>query len=125
MFVAFKYGSMEAQVTGFISGLGMDIFSIHLFGVNAFTKTIVGFFAGLFRKRIYSENAMVIIIYIFIGSFFNGIIFALSNLIFKTGAISFWNYIYGTLIIEMLYNCVIGVPLFFLFEKSDKAFRRE
>lgn len=124
LFAAFKYGSMEGQITGFAAGLGMDIFSSHLFGVNAFTKTLVGFVSGAFRKKIYSENALVILVYIFIASFFNGIIFLILNKIFQPQGLAFWDYIIKVLLIEIIYNCVVGVILFYIFDKLDNSFRR-
>ncbi len=124
LFVAFKYGSMEGQITGFAAGFGMDIFSGGLFGVGAFTKTLIGFVSGVFRKKIYSENVLIIIVYIFIASFFNGIIFLFMNKIFLPGSVDFWDYIYRILLIEIVYNCLVGVFLFMLFEKLDRVFRR-
>ena len=124
LFAAFKYGSMEGQITGFISGFAMDIFSSQLFGVNAFTKTIIGFAAGHFQKRIYSENAPTILLFIFISSFFNGLIFAIMNIIFRPNAIDFWNYIVSVLLIEMVYNCIVGFIFFIIFEKLDRVFCR-
>jgi rod shape-determining protein MreD len=124
LYAAFKYGSMERQVTGFIAGLGMDSFSSHLFGVNAFTKTLIGFTAGAFRKKIYSENILVVLVYIFIASCFNGIIFLILNKIFLPQAVAFWDYIVKVLLLEIVYNCVVGVMMFALFEKMDRAFRR-
>lgn len=124
LFAAFKYGSMEGQVTGFFAGFGMDVFSGGLFGVGAFTKTLIGFVAGAFKKKIYSENVLVILVYIFIASFFNGIIFIIMNKIFLPGSVGFWDYIYRILLIEIVYNCVVGVFLFSIFEKLDRIFRR-
>ncbi len=124
LYAAFKYGSMEGQITGFVAGLGMDIFSGGLFGVGAFTKTLIGFVSGMFKKRIYSENVLIILVYIFIASFFNGIIFIIMNKIFMSNSINFWDYIYRILLIEIVYNCVVGVFLFALFEKLDRVFRR-
>jgi rod shape-determining protein MreD len=115
---------MEGQVTGFVSGLGMDLFSSHLFGVNAFTKTLIGFIAGAIKKKIYSENIVIILVYIFIASFFNGILFLILNKIFQPQIIAFWDYIINVLLLEILYNCVVGVILFVVFERLDRTFRR-
>jgi len=122
LYTAFKYGSMEGQITGFLSGFGMDIFSGGLFGVHAFTKTVIGFTIGSFQKRIYTENVPTILLFIFIASFFNGLVFALMNVIFMPVLIKFWDYIINILIFEMLYNCVVGLILFLILERLDRVF---
>ena len=46
---------------GFASGLLQDIFSVGLLGVNAFIKTIAGFFCGLLKERMFAEHILFII----------------------------------------------------------------
>ena len=48
VYVAVRYGQMEATITGFLVGLLQDAVSMQFFGLGALTKTIAGFSAGYF-----------------------------------------------------------------------------
>ncbi len=54
LFIAFRFGQIEATVAGFCAGLLQDIFASHLLGLSALTKTLSGFLAGY----LYNENIM-------------------------------------------------------------------
>lgn len=49
-------GPLEGEVIGFISGLLEDAFGGGGLGINALTKTIIGFLSGIIKKDVYFEN---------------------------------------------------------------------
>lgn len=51
-FLAVKTGIMPAVYVGFIIGLAQDLYSPSILGQNALSKTVIGFFAGLFNEKV-------------------------------------------------------------------------
>jgi rod shape-determining protein MreD len=52
----FLFGPVLAQVLGFCWGLMTDATGVHLFGLNAFLLTFIGYMAGQFRRRVAAER---------------------------------------------------------------------
>jgi len=51
-FLARKTGPFGAVWAGFFLGLSEDLFSPSILGQNALSRTVAGFFAGLFNERV-------------------------------------------------------------------------
>jgi rod shape-determining protein MreD len=49
VFSAYVNGTMTGQVSGFLSGLFLDLFSIAPLGLNCLIRTIIGALTGLFK----------------------------------------------------------------------------
>lgn len=58
VYVAVRYGQMEATITGFLVGLLQDAVSMQFFGLGALTKTIAGFSAGYFFNENSTEQTL-------------------------------------------------------------------
>lgn len=68
-------GAKEGTVSGFASGLLQDIFSTGLLGMNALAKTVIGFFCGIIKEKIFREHILFIIpVITFIASFIQSIL---------------------------------------------------
>jgi len=73
--LSFIFGTEEGVTVGFAGGLLKDIFSVHLLGINALVKTLIGFIAGVIREKIFSQHLMwVVTIFTFIFTFINNLI---------------------------------------------------
>jgi rod shape-determining protein MreD len=58
VYVAVRYGQMEATVTGFLVGLLQDAVTMQFFGLSALTKTVAGFVAGYFFNENSTEQTL-------------------------------------------------------------------
>lgn len=56
--------------TAFLSGILLDIFSVHLFGLNAVLFSATGYFIGKFNTKIYRESIATHAILIFLATAF-------------------------------------------------------
>lgn len=110
VFFAFKSSYVESGIVGFVSGLLQDGLSGCVSGVNAFSKIIVALLTNLI-KRAYPAKLIPIGFSILIGTLINSILNSFFN---KTtdGLISI-----KKIIIESLYNILIGSILFPLLSK--------
>lgn len=58
VYVAVRYGQMEATITGFLVGLLQDAVAMQFFGLSALTMTIAGFVAGYFFNDNSTEQTL-------------------------------------------------------------------
>jgi len=110
--ISFFLGPLEGEIIGFITGLIVDIISGGLLGLSSFTYTLLGYGAGYFGKRIYSNYYIISIFVIFISTFLKAIIISIMGAIFiKPGYFGFFTH--GRIFLEAILNSVVA-PLFFL-----------
>ncbi|MBA7624708.1 hypothetical protein ES703_32120 [subsurface metagenome] len=71
-------GEKEGAISGFASGLLQDIFSTGLLGMNALAKTVIGFFCGIVKEKIFHEHILFLIpVITFIASLMQSILILL------------------------------------------------
>ncbi len=58
-FFSVKHGVIPGIFVGFFLGLGQDLYSPSLLGQNAFAKTVIGAFAGLFNERMMRTDPLI------------------------------------------------------------------
>lgn len=73
--LSFISGAEEGMIAGFTGGLLKDIFSVHLLGINALVKTVIGYISGVIREKIFYQHLMwIVAIFTFIFTFMNNLI---------------------------------------------------
>lgn len=77
LFCALFIGHTEAVVVGFICGTILDILHMEIFGLYAITLSTIGYFFGLFYKKIDETLTKVQIIILFSGSVINFLLYVL------------------------------------------------
>jgi len=97
--LAIYRGKTVGGVLGFITGLLQDWFSGGLFGINAISKTIVGYLFGFLKDHIYPQNIMVPPVGVAIATIINQLL-----------VVSFTDYLLTGLSIEAVFKSVI-IPL--------------
>jgi len=75
LFTAVLEGPQRGVFFGYTLGLFEDIITGRFIGMNALSKGLTGLFIGWFTGRTYSENLLVPIISVFLGTLLNGLIF--------------------------------------------------
>ena len=56
--LSFLSGSEEGVIVGFAGGLLKDIFSVHILGINALVKTVIGYLSGILRERVFHQHLL-------------------------------------------------------------------
>lgn len=69
VYVGIKRGKITGSISGFLSGLVLDIFSFTFIGLMAFAKTITGFVSGFFNEDTKTERYLNSYIFILIVTF--------------------------------------------------------
>ncbi len=67
IYFALNGGEGEGMLTGTVSGLIQDSFTFTIFGINGFSKTVLGFIAGYIGSMIDTTHLIVLFPLIFIG----------------------------------------------------------
>jgi rod shape-determining protein MreD len=58
-FLGFRTGPMPSLWAGFFIGLSGDLYSTSILGQNTLSKTIAGFFAGIFNERVMRIDTVI------------------------------------------------------------------
>lgn len=78
VYVGIKRGKITGSISGFVSGLILDIFSFSFIGLMALSKTAAGFVSGFFNNDQKTErylNSYVFVIIVSICSVVNNIVY--------------------------------------------------
>jgi len=117
VFVGFKSGVMDGQTSGFAAGFMQQIFSTALFGLYAFSFTVVGFSIGMVQKKIYSDNFITAIFLVFFATLIKGLSIGFLAMFFGEVSDIFFHWIRNNLLIELIYNPLLAGPIFWLLNR--------
>lgn len=73
--LSFLSGTEEGVISGFAGGLLKDIFSVHVLGINALVKTVIGYLSGILREKIFYQHLLwLVVISTFIFTIINNLL---------------------------------------------------
>jgi rod shape-determining protein MreD len=111
VYSAYVNGAMTGQLTGFFSGLMLDLISNAPLGLNTFIRTIMGAFAGFMKGTFFLDTIFLPMILCAAATLFKaGMLFLLHLLL--AGAIPAYPLFAPTLWVELLFNTISAPPLF-------------
>ena len=116
-YVAFSGGQIEGTLLGFFVGFLQDIYAPEQFGLNALTKSIVGFFVGYGHGSIVIEHVWTRGLILFGAVFGHDVLYFL----FRGG----WVSILRIGLPTALYTTLLGVGISLLFFKATGGKIRE
>ena len=117
VYVAYNFGSMYGEVSGFICGILNDAVSNSPLGLLTFPKMAVGFIVGMFGRGVFRSNIVTITLLLFVASLVKGILTLFLSYIFLSGsAIT----VISIILPEAFYNALLAPPLFFVLDKLYK-----
>lgn len=116
-------GAQIGSILGFSFGLIEDILSETVLGSNALTKTLLGFILGSIGKRLYVNNFLLQIIFVFFLTFINEAFLSGLALMLKSYSTSevFSHWVHITPI-EAFYNAFLCPFLVGLLRSGERAF---
>ncbi|MDI6735738.1 MAG: rod shape-determining protein MreD [bacterium] len=109
---SFKHSTFESGLIGFIAGILQDSSSGINFGINAFTKLIIGLITSNIKK-VYAENSISISLSIFVFTLIQSLlIFAFQSTISMVGISTI-----NRCLFIALYNTLLGILVFPIIRK--------
>lgn len=104
----------SAMWYGFGMGLFVDLYSIKGFGYNVLLNTIIGWLLGFLGSFLYRKKPLAQAVIIFLTVCIHDLI-----IVIPKSQFSFYTF-YARILPSSLYTTVVGVVLFFLFQKIDR-----
>ena len=118
VFFAFKREQLPSGIFGFICGIAEDSLSGGMLGMNAFAKTIVGIAISII-KQTYAEKFISIMLSLFLFTIIHEVLILILKFIFASTVFDPL-IIIQTILIESIYNMVLGGVLFLLCNKIKR-----
>jgi rod shape-determining protein MreD len=76
---------MTGVWVGFFLGLAQDLYSPSLLGQNALSKTMAGFFAGIFNDKVMRVDPLIHLVFLFIMFLIHDLLFDIVQIVKKGG----------------------------------------
>ena len=115
-------GSFHGEVVGFTSGLFCDLFSDGpIMGIQAFSRTLIGYGIGFIRGRLYSDNFITQLVSGFIATIAHKFI-TLTHLGLLFGDMQFVRIRFSGLIFVAILNAILVA---FVYSVLKRAIRSE
>ncbi len=114
-------GPVSGAGYGFLAGVLLDIFSPSPLGTNAFSKTVLGFFAGAVAPLLYFEAPFIQGLFLFIAMLLEGMILfiLLSSFHFTP---SFYYSFFYIILPASFYTSLLTPFFFYAFKRISHAF---
>ncbi|MEN8906478.1 MAG: rod shape-determining protein MreD [Clostridiales bacterium] len=122
--VSLVRGGVEGAYVGFFAGLIQDFITGKVIGFYALIGMYVGLLVGIFNKRLYRENFLVIIFFTFTAT----IVYELCVFFFGIYLQGGDGFLYGFVKIilpETLYNIIVSVFMYVFIMKLSEIFNEQ
>ncbi|MDD4168820.1 MAG: rod shape-determining protein MreD [Desulfotomaculaceae bacterium] len=111
VFNGFLLGPRQGAFLGFVGGIMADLFTGSYIGMNAISKMVAGYLAGIFGERFYQDNALVLSGVTFVSSIL-GLLVDYLLLHFLEIQVTIFYAFFRVIIPTAFYNAVL-VPLLY------------
>ena len=116
---AFNKGKEQGVLFGFLLGLLQDLSSGTFFGLNIFSKMLVGFFCGSFSTRVFKEQALLPILSTLAATAGNYLV-SLIIILLLGYRLNFVTHVQYVLIPMLWYNVIFAYPVYGLMSRMLK-----
>lgn len=114
--VSFYYGNLWGAFLGFMAGLLQDLATGTFFGVDIFSKMLIGYACGTFSRNVFKEQALLPVISVIIASAANYFIILLFMILLGY-RFDWMQQLSGLLLPMMMYNAVFAFPIYFCVQR--------
>lgn len=117
--VGFMRGKTEGMITGFVSGLLIDILSGSVPGCYALVYMLCGYVNGIFAKRFYPENLKLPVLSILLSDLYVSMVTWMIMFAMRGRGGFFW-YAGHIILPEMVYTAIVSVALYLILLGLDR-----
>jgi rod shape-determining protein MreD len=106
-YIALQRGAVQGSLWGFAIGIIQDLFNPELFGLNALTKSLLGYGAGIAGAKTERDSTLVMLAVFFLGSIGHDFVY----LLIYTGLdlVRFFVHLVTQSIPSAVYTALLGV----------------
>ncbi|NLK43961.1 MAG: rod shape-determining protein MreD [Tissierellia bacterium] len=109
-------GRFYGAFLGLILGIIQDILFSPVLGVNAFILFFAGYLIGLIENKIIKDNMFIPISLSILATIYYNFTYYIF-MFFLSKDISFLSFTRDVLMIEIIYNCILSIPIYKIFSK--------
>ena len=117
--ISLMHGQIEGMVTGFFTGLLVDIQFSSILGIYALIYLLTGFLCGIFTQYYTKDNIKLPMLVFTVSELAYGIVVCLLMFILRS-EFHFAFYFIHNIIPELIYTVVAAVPVYFLILYIDQ-----
>ena len=122
IYFGFSTSTVSGGLLAFCMGTLLDLFSGNVFGLYAFTRSLIFFTTRLFKHEFYWEGFSFQLAFVFITAMLEGLLLLVLLAGLSSGPLrNLFPAIVTTLLPQSLCTALITLPLFFLFRKGSHA----
>ncbi len=111
--ISFLKGSRMGVFMGFLAGLLQDLLTGTFFGVNIFSKMLIGYIGGIFSNRVFKEQVFLPLFASLLATVFNYAVLLLIMLLLGY-SYSMPSHLEKVLLPMLWYNVLFAVPVHLL-----------
>ena len=116
VYSAYINGVMIGQISGFLSGITIDLLSAAPLGLNALVRTLTGTLAGLMNGKFFLDSILIPMLLCAAATLFKALLLSLLSLLFL-GAVPSYTFAAPTLWAEIAMNAFSAPFLFALLKR--------
>jgi rod shape-determining protein MreD len=116
VYSAYVNGAMAGQISGFISGLMLDLLSAAPLGLNCMIRLLIGAFTGLFKGAFFLDAFFLPVVFCATATFFKAAIFFLLRMALGS-AIPVYSFITPLFWAELCLNSLLAPLVFGLLKR--------
>lgn len=114
--IAIYKGRFYGAFLGLVIGIIQDILFSPVIGVNSFILFLAGYFVGLIENKVIKDNLFIPVILSLLGTIYYNFIYYIF-MFFLSKNFSFISFTNDVLLIEIIYNCILSIPIYKIFSK--------
>lgn len=122
--VSFFYGSHWGVCFGFCAGLFQDLATGTFFGIDIFSKMIIGYTCGAFSRNVFKEQMLLPVFSVIVASVVNYFVILLFMLLLGY-RFDWMRQISGLLLPTAMYNAVFAFPIYFCIQRLSDALKEK
>ncbi len=112
-------GPDEGLLFGLLAGFFLNLLSGGVIGIEALSKMLAGYCAGLLEKNIFKDNLLVPFIAVLFGTLLFNTFSVVMHMAFMAN-FNFWGAIISIVLPQALYNAVLAPLVYFYLLKAER-----
>jgi len=124
IYIAFRFGNIEASIAGFAGGLMLDFISLSPLGFHSSIFVVIAFIASL-GKDLVSTDSYLLHFAALLGATFLKYLLASVNIAVFTIGQSVNPLLQSVMFIEIVYNMLLAPVIFIIGNRIDMRFSRK
>ncbi len=109
--IGFMQGKKEGLMTGFFSGLMVDLFYGSIIGKYALLLLLIGYVSGFFADIYFDEDVRIPVLLVTVGDFFINFVIYVTDFLFR-GRLLFGSYLLKVILPEIVSTVIFTLLLY-------------